>query len=154
MGCRAGWCGGFASIRTSYKENLTYPVITACPAQRGRGICSPDFRPGENVYCICSTGLFTQRPGGLLKDGRPPLHSCGASASCVGQAAPAWLQADGPLMPLQALGFGPMEMDGWVSSGEHHPHPPQRGWAPSSVPLNPSGGVSSGPLPQLPPLAF
>lgn len=64
-------------------------------------------------------------------------HSCrGRAPSCLGQEAPAWLQADGPLMLLQTLEFGWMEMDGWILSGINNPHPPQRLVSPSGAPLN------------------
>lgn len=122
-----GWCGHLTTIRTSYKENLTYPVITVCPAQRDRGICRSDFRPGETVYCICSTHLFTQRSGGLLKYSHPgPTFLQACSPSCLGQEAAVRLQADGALMLLQALEFGWVEMDRRVSSGINNPHPPRR----------------------------
>ena len=74
-GCCSVWCGHFTTIRTSYKENLTYPVITVRPAQKGLRSLQIWFQAWENVYCICCTHLFTQRSGGLLKYGLA-LRSC------------------------------------------------------------------------------
>lgn len=133
-----GWCGHLTTIRTSYKENLTYPVITVCPAQRDWGIGRSDFRPGGKCLLYLFHTFIYSEVGGPAET-QPPQPGCscrGRAPSCLGQEASAWLQADGLLMLLQALEFGQMEMDGRILSGINNLHPPQRRVPSSGTPLH------------------
>ena len=75
---------------------------------------------------------------------RPCFFCRPRAPSCLGQEAPAWLQADGPLVLLQALEFGRVDVEGRILSGINNPHPPRRRVPSSRAPLD---------LPAMPPVA-